>query len=145
MQCLQLGRSGVKVSRIGLGIMSFGNPTKQAWAMAEDEAEPIVRDAFDSGVNFFDTADMYSDGASEVITGGTQRHRSTKPWPCCTTWWGPAKPDTSAHRPRARGNSARLSTPPGQHAIGGLEVILSSDEVERLEARYLPHAVGEAT
>jgi aryl-alcohol dehydrogenase-like predicted oxidoreductase len=50
-------------------MMSYGDPALQPWALPEDRAEPIVRRAVESGVTFFDTADMYSDGASEVITG----------------------------------------------------------------------------
>jgi 1-deoxyxylulose-5-phosphate synthase len=64
-----LGGSGLQVSRIGLGMMSFGDPAVQPWALPLDEAEPIVRRAVESGVIFFDTADMYSGGASEQITG----------------------------------------------------------------------------
>ncbi len=59
----------MKVSRIALGMMSYGDPADQAWALPEDRAEPIVRRAVQAGVTFFDTADMYSAGASEVITG----------------------------------------------------------------------------
>jgi aryl-alcohol dehydrogenase-like predicted oxidoreductase len=66
---VKLGDSGLKVSRIGLGMMSYGDPAAQSWALPEAEAEPIVRRAVDTGVTFFDTADMYSNGASEVITG----------------------------------------------------------------------------
>ena len=69
MQYVRLGQSGLKVSRIGLGMMSYGDPAVQAWALAEDGAGPIVAQAAEAGVTFFDTADMYSDGASEEITG----------------------------------------------------------------------------
>jgi 1-deoxyxylulose-5-phosphate synthase len=69
MQYVRLGRSGLKVSRIGLGMMSYGEPSRQPWALAEEQAEPIVRRAVEAGITFFDTADMYSDGASEQITG----------------------------------------------------------------------------
>ncbi|HEX5294754.1 MAG TPA: aldo/keto reductase [Streptosporangiaceae bacterium] len=69
MQYVRLGQSGLKVSRIGLGMMSFGDPGVQAWALAEDDARPIVAQAAEAGVTFFDTADTYSDGASEEITG----------------------------------------------------------------------------
>jgi aryl-alcohol dehydrogenase-like predicted oxidoreductase len=69
MQYVRLGRSGLKVSRIGLGMMSYGDPAAQDWALREDEAEPIVRQAVEAGITFFDTADMYSNGASEEITG----------------------------------------------------------------------------
>ncbi len=65
----RLGNSGLKVSSLGLGMMSYGDPALQRWALPEDRAEPIVRRAAEHGINFFDTADMYSDGASETITG----------------------------------------------------------------------------
>jgi aryl-alcohol dehydrogenase-like predicted oxidoreductase len=57
------------VSRIGLGMMSYGDPAQVGWFLAEDAAEPVVRRAVEGGVTFFDTADMYSDGVSEEVTG----------------------------------------------------------------------------
>jgi aryl-alcohol dehydrogenase-like predicted oxidoreductase len=69
MDYLRLGMAGVKVSRICLGMMSYGSKAERAWHLNESEAEPLVRAAIDGGVNFFDTADMYSDGESEQITG----------------------------------------------------------------------------
>ncbi|GLH98540.1 aldo/keto reductase [Phytohabitans aurantiacus] len=69
MRYVRLGSSGLKVSRIGLGMMSFGNPAAEPWFLSEDAAEPIVRHAVDAGVTFFDTADMYSGGVSEQVTG----------------------------------------------------------------------------
>ena len=69
MQYVSLGGCGLKVSRIGLGMMSYGDPAVQRWALDEDTAEPIVRQAVGAGVTFFDTADMYSGGGSEQVTG----------------------------------------------------------------------------
>src|ERR1700690_2737380 len=69
MEYVRLGSSGLRMSRIGLGMMSYGDPASQSWALGEQDAEPIVRRAVEAGVTFFDTADMYSDGASEEITG----------------------------------------------------------------------------
>ncbi|MFC4107141.1 aldo/keto reductase [Micromonospora zhanjiangensis] len=69
MRYVRLGSSGLKVSRIGLGMMSFGDPAAEPWFLSEDAAEPIVRHAVDAGVTFFDTADMYSGGVSEQLTG----------------------------------------------------------------------------
>ncbi len=69
MQYVNLGDCGLKVSRIGLGMMSYGNPAVQRWALDGNGAEPIVRHAVEAGVTFFDTADMYSGGVSEQITG----------------------------------------------------------------------------
>ena len=62
MDHVRLGSSGLKVSRIGLGMMSYGDPASRAWHLGEREAEPIVRRAVEAGVTFFDTADMYSEG-----------------------------------------------------------------------------------
>jgi aryl-alcohol dehydrogenase-like predicted oxidoreductase len=69
MEYVRLGSSGLKVSRVALGMMSFGDPDLRPWSLRIDDAEPIVRRAVDAGVTFFDTADVYSAGASEEITG----------------------------------------------------------------------------
>ena len=69
MQYVRLGSSGLKVSRIALGMMSYGSQTERRWHLSEDEAEPIVQRAVEAGVTFFDTADMYSDGLTEEVTG----------------------------------------------------------------------------
>jgi 1-deoxyxylulose-5-phosphate synthase len=69
MQYVNLGRTGAKVSRIGLGMMTFGDARWRPWVLGIEEARPIVRRAVELGINFFDTADMYSAGASEEITG----------------------------------------------------------------------------
>jgi len=66
---VNIGRSGLRVSRICLGMMSFGNDSERPWVLDEVAAEPIVREAVEGGVTFFDTADTYSGGASEVATG----------------------------------------------------------------------------
>ena len=73
MEYTRLGNTGLKVSRICLGMMSYGDPAKMEWTLPEGQAEPIVRRAVEGGVNFFDTADIYSVGASEVITGNVLR------------------------------------------------------------------------
>ncbi|GAA1796159.1 aldo/keto reductase [Actinomadura chokoriensis] len=69
MQQVRLGTTGLKVSRICLGMMSYGDPAVRKWALDEEAAEPIVRRAVEGGVTFFDTADVYSLGVSEEITG----------------------------------------------------------------------------
>jgi 1-deoxyxylulose-5-phosphate synthase len=69
MEYVNLGRTGLRVSRICLGMMSYGPHESRPWAIDEQAAEPIVRRAVESGVIFFDTADVYNGGASEVITG----------------------------------------------------------------------------
>ena len=69
MDYVNLGSTGLRVSRVCLGMMSFGNNSDRPWVLDDDAAEPIVRAAADGGVTFFDTADVYSAGASEVTTG----------------------------------------------------------------------------
>jgi 1-deoxyxylulose-5-phosphate synthase len=66
---VRLGAAGLKVSRICLGMMSYGSQAERAWHLDEAAAEPIVKAAVDGGVTFFDTADTYSDGLTEQITG----------------------------------------------------------------------------
>jgi 1-deoxyxylulose-5-phosphate synthase len=69
MKYVSLGRSGLRVSRICLGMMSYGNDSDRPWVLDEDAAEPIVKLAVEGGITFVDTADVYSRGASEVATG----------------------------------------------------------------------------
>jgi aryl-alcohol dehydrogenase-like predicted oxidoreductase len=69
MKYTNLGSTGLRVSRVCLGMMSYGNDSERPWVLDEDAAEPIVRAAADGGITFFDTADAYSGGASEVATG----------------------------------------------------------------------------
>lgn len=69
MEYVNLGRSGLKVSRIALGMMNFGNPQWRPWVLDETRSRPFVRRALDLGINFYDTADMYSQGDGEVVTG----------------------------------------------------------------------------
>ena len=69
MEYINLGRTGLRVSRVCLGMMSFGNGSDRPWVLDEEGADPIVRAAVEGGITFFDTADTYSAGASEVATG----------------------------------------------------------------------------
>jgi aryl-alcohol dehydrogenase-like predicted oxidoreductase len=69
MEYVRLGKTGLKVSRICLGMMSYGDPGWRGWILDEEAAEPFVRRAAEAGVNFIDTADVYSDGVSEEVTG----------------------------------------------------------------------------
>jgi aryl-alcohol dehydrogenase-like predicted oxidoreductase len=69
MQYVNLGRTGLRVSRVCLGMMSYGKHESRPWALDEPEAEPILRAAMEGGINFYDTADVYNGGESEVLTG----------------------------------------------------------------------------
>jgi aryl-alcohol dehydrogenase-like predicted oxidoreductase len=76
MDYVNLGKTGLKVSRICLGCMTYGEPTtgepkagRHAWTLNEAESQPFLRQALDLGINFFDTANVYSSGASEEVVG----------------------------------------------------------------------------
>jgi aryl-alcohol dehydrogenase (NADP+) len=69
MEYTNLGTTGLKVSRLCLGVMSFGTPEWRPWILTEEHGRPIIRRAVEEGINFFDTADMYSLGQSEEILG----------------------------------------------------------------------------
>lgn len=69
MQQVRLGGTGLQVSRICLGMMSYGTPEWRDWVLDLDASRPLVRSAVEAGITFFDTADMYSLGASEEVTG----------------------------------------------------------------------------
>ena len=69
MEYVNLGNTGLRVSRVCLGMMSFGAHPERPWALAEADSEPIIRRAVEGGITFFDTADVYNGGESEVVTG----------------------------------------------------------------------------
>jgi aryl-alcohol dehydrogenase (NADP+) len=69
MQYVNLGSSGLKVSRLCLGAMTYGDPNWRAWVLPEESSRPFISRALELGINFFDTADMYSLGVSEQILG----------------------------------------------------------------------------
>jgi 1-deoxyxylulose-5-phosphate synthase len=73
MQYVNLGRTGLKVSRLALGMMTYGTPKWREWVLTEEESRPFVQRALEYGINFFDTADMYSLGVSEEVTGRALR------------------------------------------------------------------------
>lgn len=69
MEYVNLGNTGLKVSRICLGMMSYGTPEWRDWVLSEDDSRPFIQRAIELGINFFDTANMYSIGVSEEVTG----------------------------------------------------------------------------
>jgi len=73
MNYVRLGHSGLKVSRICLGCMTYGDPAWRPWVLEEDQARPFIQQALEAGVNFFDTANIYSAGESERIIGRALR------------------------------------------------------------------------
>ena len=71
MEYVKLGTTGLDVSRLCLGCMTFGDPGRgnHEWTLAEEQSRPLLRQAIEAGINFFDTANVYSDGSSEEIVG----------------------------------------------------------------------------
>ena len=73
MHYINLGKTGLKVSRLCLGMMTYGDPKWRDWILSEEESRPLIKRAVELGINFFDTANMYSRGVSEEITGRALR------------------------------------------------------------------------
>jgi aryl-alcohol dehydrogenase-like predicted oxidoreductase len=75
MEYIRLGSTGLKVSRLSLGCMTYGVPDRGAhpWSLDEEESRPLIKRALELGINFFDTANTYSDGTSEEIVGRALR------------------------------------------------------------------------
>src|SRR5512140_2426903 len=69
MEYVNLGSAGIRVSRLCLGCMTYGSKRWREWVLEEEESRPFIRHALELGINFFDTADMYSLGVSEEILG----------------------------------------------------------------------------
>src|SRR3954452_11159757 len=78
MELVNLGRSGLKVSRLCLGCMTYGTPKWRPWVLDEEASRPFYRRAWEGGINFFDTADMYSDGVSEEVVGRALKDLATR-------------------------------------------------------------------
>ena len=80
MEYVNLGRTGLKVSRLCMGCMSYGEPDRlpQPWSLGEDASRPLLRQALEAGINFFDTADIYSGGSSEEIVGRAIREMACR-------------------------------------------------------------------
>jgi 1-deoxyxylulose-5-phosphate synthase len=73
MEYVNLGKTGMKVSRLCLGMMTYGTSKWRDWVLDEEQSRPFVQKALDAGINFFDTADVYSQGMSEEVTGRALR------------------------------------------------------------------------
>jgi aryl-alcohol dehydrogenase (NADP+) len=78
MEYVNLGRTGLKVSKLCLGTMTYGDPAWRSWVLPEDAGRPFIKRALEYGITFFDTADMYSTGASEQILGSAVRDFATR-------------------------------------------------------------------
>src|SRR5471030_2019815 len=139
MDYVNLGTTGLKVSRICLGTMTYGSKKWREWVLDEAESRPFIQRALESGINFFDTADMYSVGASEEVTGralkefGPGRDRIV----IATKVYNPMGDD-----PNQRG----LSRKHIRHAIDDSLRRLGTDYVDLYQIhRFDPHTPMEET
>jgi aryl-alcohol dehydrogenase (NADP+) len=133
VQTVSLGRSGLRVSRLCLGAFAFGDPAWQPWVLPEERARPIIRRALELGINFFDTADMYSEGKSEVVLGAALReHARREEVVVCTKPFHPTGPGA---------NERGLSRVHLMHAIDRSLRNLGMDYVDVYEIHRLDQAV----
>ena len=139
MEYVNLGTTGLKVSRICLGTMTYGTKKWREWVLEEEESRPFIQRALESGINFFDTADVYSLGASEEILGralkdfGPSRDRLV----IATKVFNPMGDDV---------NQAGLSRKHIRHAIDDSLRRLKTDYVDLYQIhRFDPHTPIEET
>jgi aryl-alcohol dehydrogenase-like predicted oxidoreductase len=131
-----LGRTGVTVSRLCLGCMSYGDPSWRSWVLDEAASRPFFRRAVEAGINFFDTADMYSLGASEEVTGRALREFAQLE-ECVVA--------TKVYQPMSdRPNQSGLSR---KHIVQGCEASLRRLGIETIDLyqihRFDPHTPTE--
>ncbi len=152
MQYVRLGQCGLQVSRISLGMMTFGSPAWRAWVRPEEQAIPVVRKALDAGVNVFDTADMYSAGVSEEITGRLLRQYAPRDeiviatklyFPVDVNFKGGNSP---AAKPPERPNMSGLSRKRVMNAVDASLKRLGVDHIDLYQIhRFDPHTPVEET
>jgi aryl-alcohol dehydrogenase (NADP+) len=128
MQYVNLGGAGLKVSRICLGMMSYGDTAWREWTLSEDDGRPIVRRAAELGVNFYDTADVYSNGVSEEVTGRLLKEvfRSRDEYVVATKVFNPM-----GEKPNQRGLSRK-------HILEGIDASLRRMNLEYVDL-YIIH------
>jgi aryl-alcohol dehydrogenase-like predicted oxidoreductase len=141
MKYVNLGHTGLKLSRICLGCMAYGDPTKgfHSWVLNEEASQPFFRRAIEAGINFFDTANIYSDGASEEITGrALKRFARREEAVIATKVHGAMRPDD----PNGRGLSRKAIL----HEIDASLSRLGTDYVDLYQIhRYDPDTPIEET
>jgi 1-deoxyxylulose-5-phosphate synthase len=135
MEYVNLGSTGMRVSRVCLGMMSFGNDSDRPWVLDESAAEPIVRAAAEGGITFFDTADTYSAGASEVATGRLlSKFFSREEMVVATKVFNPVgrmAPGGSGHAD-ADGRAVNARGLSRKHIMSGID-----DSLQRLDMEYV--------
>jgi aryl-alcohol dehydrogenase-like predicted oxidoreductase len=121
MDYVRFGRSSLRISRIGLGAMGIGNPSWRKWVLEEDAARPILRAAVEAGINFVDTCDFYSAGASETVLGNALWDYASRDEIVLATKLG----NPMGKHPNARGYSRK-------HVVSAVNASL-----ERLKTDYI--------
>lgn len=137
MKYVNLGYTGLQVSHICLGMMTYGDPHRRKWMPDEEQSRPIIRRATELGVNFFDTANVYSPGISEEITGRTLRDFTRR---------NEVVIASKVFYPMGdKPNQGDLSRKHIQESIDAslrrLDVELSAGDIRRLEEPYRSHPV----
>lgn len=146
MHFTRLGRTGLTVSRIALGMMTYGTPQWRPWVLDEDASRPVVRHAVELGINFFDTADMYSAGESEVLTGKFVREFCRREETVIATKvFHPVALDykggnSTAAKPPKRPNMDGLSRKRLFHAVDDSLRRLGTDYIDLWQIHRLDHA-----
>ena len=117
MEYVKFGATGLEVSRVCLGCMTYGAPDRgnHTWTLDEEKSRPLIRQAIEAGINFFDTADVYSNGASEEVTGRALKEmRSARQFETticlkCGVFWTPRPSSCTppAARSKMRENRSR--------------------------------------
>jgi 1-deoxyxylulose-5-phosphate synthase len=106
MDYARFGSTGLTVSRLCLGCMTYGDPSWREWVLDEEASRPFIREALESGINFFDTADMYSLGRSEEVLGRALKDMARRDEVVIARW------DRSPTRTASRASTSwRQSTP----------------------------------
>ena len=138
MQYVRLGDTGLSVSRICLGMMTYGTPQWRPWVLDEAASRPLVRHAVELGINFFDTADMYSAGESEVLTGRFVREFCKREEAVIAS--KVYYPVDMAAKPERRPNMDGLSRKRIFHAVDASLKRLGTDYIDLYQIHRLDHA-----
>ncbi len=137
MQYTRLGSTGLRVSRLCLGCMTYGTPTWREWVLDDAQSRPFFRRALDAGINFFDTADMYSLGVSEEVTGRALAQVKRDSVVIATKVYNPMS---------AGPNDQGLSRKHIMHSIDASLQRLGTDYIDLYQIhRYDPHTPIEET
>jgi aryl-alcohol dehydrogenase-like predicted oxidoreductase len=131
-----LGHTGLTVSRIALGCMSYGTPSWRSWVLDEEAAQPFFRRAIELGINFFDTADMYSLGVSEEVTGrALRKYARLDEAVVATKVYFPMRGEVSG--PDTRGGTPNMSGLGRKHLVQACEASLLRLGVDTIDLYQL--------